>query len=156
MIGVSQISAIRRTVHCVLMTLEGWVVFEALYDGQLTILRALPPFDARGFAQGMMDDITLIFLAPAVPEQMLGHDADQGFICRWEAEDGAVQDNVFSPDGPWEIRRYDRRHRLIRKVAASAGNDPLSADPVAQRITLKAWGLMSYDLTLTLVDAQPL
>jgi len=156
MMGVSQISSARRTIHSVLLTLEGLVLFEARYDGQLTILRALPPFDGQGFAQGMMDDIMLIFLAPAEGKQVLGHQRDHAFVCRWNSGDGMVQDNVFFPDGTWEIRRYDPRHRLVRKVASSAGSDAGAAGPVPRHITLKAFGMLGYDLNLTLVEAQRL
>ena len=105
------------------MTLEGMVMFEARFDGQVEVLRALPPFDAQGFAQGMMDDIMLILLAPKTAPQVVGRLSQnaQDLVCRWQQADGSFQDNVFQEnvcetDRGWEIRRYNDRKRLVRRV----------------------------------------
>ena len=52
--GVVVLSTREKTIHCVLMTLEGMVLFEAQNDGQATIVqRALGPFENKPFAQGV-------------------------------------------------------------------------------------------------------
>ena len=47
--GVTVISSRDRIAHCVLMTIEGLVVFDARYDQELVINRAVAPFDREGF-----------------------------------------------------------------------------------------------------------
>ena len=161
MMGVSQIVSIDRSIHCVLLTLEGTVMFEARYDGAIEVLRALPPFDSGAFAQGIFNDIMLVLLAP-VDEPLIvgylgGRDGEKELICRRQASDGTVQDNMYTSASAWEIRRYNADHRLVRRVRSGIGQtDFVGKTPVPPIIELKAYGLFGYELELTLVDAQPL
>ena len=66
-LGIIQISSEQRTFRCVLMTIEGLVLFEADFDGAVTIQRAIPPLDKPGMAEGMLQDISLLFLHPNSP-----------------------------------------------------------------------------------------
>ena len=50
LMGLTIISSSNRTARCVIMTLEGFVVFDALYDKQITVKRAIAPFDSEVFA----------------------------------------------------------------------------------------------------------
>jgi hypothetical protein len=63
--GVTELSSDPERIHAVMMTIEGLVLFDALFDGKLTINRGVAPFDSREFAEGLMDDIRLIFFKPA-------------------------------------------------------------------------------------------
>jgi hypothetical protein len=64
LMGLTVISSSDRTARCVIMTLEGFVVFDALYDKQITVKRAIAPFDSEVFANGLIEDINLIFFKP--------------------------------------------------------------------------------------------
>ncbi len=50
MMGLTVISSRLRTTRSVIMTLEGFVVFDGEYDQHLIVHRALPPFDSPHFA----------------------------------------------------------------------------------------------------------
>ena len=73
-IGVTLADPFTRSVSCAIVTAEGMVLFEAesTPDG-IKVNRALPPFDSESLAKNMIEDIKLIFLAPAgkIQEQRL-------------------------------------------------------------------------------------
>ena len=155
LMGVVQVVPAARRLHCVLMTLEGLVLFEADCGRQVNILRALPPFDDRGFAQGLIDDIRLIFLAPERASRTAGALADGSPVCRYRLENGDVHDLVQTGGG-WELRCYRKGRTLIRTLVAQKAAPRDAGSPMPAHLTLTAPGMLGYDLTLTLVDAQRL
>lgn len=154
-LGIVQLSSEQRIFHCVLMTIEGLVLFEADFEGAVTIQRALPPLDKPGMAEGIVQDISLIFLAPEQPCITAGLSKDAAWICRYTCTGHGHEDVVLQPDGIWEIRRYDQHHRLMRTVAPMA-NEDLHAGELPCRVVLKAYGLGGYELRMSLIEAIPL
>ena len=63
-IGITVADPATRFVSCAIMTAEGMVLFEAEATPLLKVIRALPPFDSKNFAENMINDIKLIFFAP--------------------------------------------------------------------------------------------
>ena len=153
-LGIVQLSS-ERTFHCVLMTIEGLVLFEADFDGAVTVQRALPPLDKPGMAEGMVQDISLLFLAPEQPCIAAGLSKEAAWICRYPSTDQGHEDIVLQPDGLWEIRRYNQNHRLMRTIAPMAKED-LHAGGLPSRVVLKAYGLGGYELRMSLIEAVPL
>jgi hypothetical protein len=154
-LGVIQLSSQQRTFHCVLMTIEGLVLFEADFDGAVTVQRALPPLDKPGMAEGIVYDISLIFLAPQQPVETAGVSEDAGSICRYPAADRGVEDVALKQDGLWEIRLYNQSHRLTRRVSAMSNQDP-NAGGLPSMVVLKAPGALGYTLKMSLIEATPL
>jgi len=154
-LGIVQLSSEQRTFHCVLMTIEGLVLFEADFDGAVTIQRALPPLDKPGMAEGIVQDISLLFFAPEQPCTAAGLSKDAAWICRYPYADQGQEDVVLQPDGLWEIRRYNQSHRLMRTIAPMAKED-LNAGGLPSRVVLKAHGLGGYELRMSLIEAVPL
>ena len=97
------------------MSIEGLRLFEAHDDGTLTIRRALPPFDRPALADGMMQDIRLIFFRPEAPPLLSGTMPSGEPGCRYTLADG-IEDIVRKPSGEMVIHRYDGKNRLIRRV----------------------------------------
>jgi hypothetical protein len=151
MMGLTVISSRLRTTRSVIMTLEGFVVFDGEYDQQLSVHRALPPFDSPHFAAGLMDDIRLIFLEPNGPLIDFGELAKGSVVCRHAAPDGGTVDIVLQPDGSWELRRYDPAQRLARTVRSLPGAGSKAGFPEA--LELAARGDQTYKLVMRLVDA---
>lgn len=114
--GVTVISSREKSAHSVLMTIEGLVVFDARYDGQLVINRAVTPFDKEGFAAGLISDIQLIFFMPEGPLLETGNDQDGASVCRYQNPDGHIIDLVLDADHTWHIRQYNAQQRLSRTV----------------------------------------
>jgi hypothetical protein len=155
MIGASRICSAERSIHCVLMSLEGLVLFEADYDGGISVRRAVGPLSRDGFADGLIQDILLIFFAPQGELQCIGRLADGSGVCRYAAAGNQTRDIIALPRGGWQIRAYDARKRLARTVTYAA---PESGSPggLASRIELQAHGLAGYRLEMTLVEAHRL
>ena len=137
------------------MTIEGLVVFEADFEGAVTIRRALPPLDKPGMAEGIVQDISLLFFAPEKPCITAGLSKDAAWICRYPYADRGQEDVVLQPGGLWEIRRYNRSHRLMRTIAPMA-REALHAGGLPSRVVLKAHGLGGYELRMSLKEAVPL
>ncbi|MGA3114413.1 MAG: hypothetical protein ABSF90_08265 [Syntrophobacteraceae bacterium] len=154
-LGIVQLSSEQRTFHCVLMTIEGLVVFEADFEGAVTIRRALPPLDKPGMAEGIVQDISLLFFAPEQPCITAGLSKDAAWICRYTCADHGQEDVVLQPDGLWEINYYNRGHRPMRTIAPMARED-LHAGGLPSRVVLKAHGLGGYELRMSLIEAIPL
>ena len=156
--GVTVISSRDKSAHCVLMTIEGLVVFDARYDKQLVINRAVAPFDNEGFAAGLISDIQLIFFMPQGPLAEIGNDPNDASVCRYQNPDGRIVDLVINADHSWHIRHYNAQQRLSRTVDAfftkpkSDGNGPDFPD----RLELSAHDAAGYTLIMDLVEAIPL
>ncbi len=149
--GVTVFSSGLRTHRSVIMTFEGFVVFDAEYDGRLIVHRALPPFDSPHLADGLMEDIRLIFFKPSGQVVAAGKVNGGATVCRHETPDGGRIDIARTRAGQWELRRYDSEGLLARTVR------PLAAPGEGERfpgtVVLTAYGEQGYKLTLTLVEA---
>jgi len=151
MMGLTVMSSRLRTSRSVIMTLEGFVVFDGEYDQQLIVHRALPPFDSPHFAGGLMDDIRLIFLEPDGPVIGFGEVANGSVVCRHAAPDGSTVDIGLQRDGAWELRRYSPAQRLTRAVRVLPGARNDAGFP--ETLELTAYGDQTYKLVMTLVEA---
>ncbi len=149
LMGVTEISSDSGRIHAVMMTIEGLVLFDGVRNGQLTINRSVSPFNTRAFAEGLMEDIHLIFLEPDGETVSSGTTEDGYKVCRF-LRNGDIVDVMLQPDNVVEIRKY-RNSRLIRKVIAD--KTPISA---AKNITLTAYGAPGYRLNLRLISAEQL
>jgi hypothetical protein len=153
--GITVISPVTETIDCVIMTLEGFVLFDARYDQGLITNRAIAPFDRIEFAKGLMDDIRLIFFKPDGPLIGSGILEDGSPVCRYQDFEGKTIDIITFPDNSWEIRQYGKDLRLARTVTASspkkAGRSGQQVVP--DRLELKVHGLLGYELSMNLVSA---
>ena len=147
--GVIDLSPRSPSIHCVLMTLEGMVIFEAVDDGRLEVRRAFGPFDSDDFARGVMEDIRLLFLEPDGGILETGA-FDQGvFGCRYRAGRNRVVDLIRLADGGWRMNQYNQEGQLLRSVTA----DDVDSRGIASRMTLVAQGRHRYTLSMKLVEA---
>lgn len=153
LVGVMVLSAPERSIQCALMTIEGLVLFSARYDGRLTVERAVDPFDQPGFADGLIDDLILIFLAPETAGRY-GRTADDDLICRYPHADHQITDIVVRDPDHWIINRYDDQGRLLRRV--SAEREDAGRSGIARHITLESRSASDYRLALTLIEAVPI
>lgn len=158
LMGLTVLSSRERSAQCVIMTLEGFVVFDARYDGQITIERAVAPFDNHAFAQGVMADIQLIFFKPLADEISIGAVSDTVTACRHFLPNGNVIDLVNPVNNHWETRLYRSNHRVMRIVQSMIKDKPPGENltGIADKIELTALGTPGYKLTLDLVEAIPL
>jgi hypothetical protein len=155
MMGLTVISSRARTARCVIMTIEGLVLFDAQYDRQVTINRGIPPFDSVDFAKGLMNDIELIFFRPQGSLIRSGTLRDGSSVCRYQNADGHVVDLITHSDDSWELKQYTKYFGLIRTVKASPGKTGGNFDSmgVPARLELRANSSPGYMLVMDLVEA---
>jgi len=158
LMGVTRLSSQKRSFQCVIMTLEGFVVYDARYDGTIRVERAVAPFDNQAFARGVMTDIQLIFFKPLANEIALGTLSDGAVVCRHTLDDGRVIDVAKPEHRQWETRLYGPHHRLKRVITLINNENPdqKSLIGIADKIELTAKGTPGYKLVLDLVEAIPL
>jgi hypothetical protein len=151
-LGVSVIDG--PIIHCVLMTLEGLVLFEARFDGELVVKKAVPPFDGKGFASGLLADIRLIFTPPPDGETEYGRLANGDAVCRHAGSGGMLTDIVLQSKG-WEIDRYTSARTLTRRVRGSMPRTPDADAPwqTPSLLELTATDPKGYHLRLRLISA---
>jgi hypothetical protein len=152
--GVTVLDSRERTIESALLTVEGFVLFSGRYDGALTVDRAITPFDRPEMAEGLMDDLRLLFFTPQGALCRSGRMAPEERICRYCQSDATI-DILVRFDQTRQIRQYDARHRLKRTIdieTMTAVDDV----PFAKKLTLKRGGFMGYQLKLTLLEAIPL
>jgi hypothetical protein len=158
LMGLTVISSANRTAHCVIMTQEGFVLFDAFYDEEISVERAVAPFDSEAFAKGLISDIQLIFFTPNGSPSETGYDKDGASICRYHIPDGRLVDLVMLGDRSWKIRQYSRQTRLERTVSAFSNQQYREENrhAIADRLELTACGAAGYSLIMDLIEAVPL
>ncbi|MBI5556872.1 MAG: hypothetical protein HY885_04490 [Deltaproteobacteria bacterium] len=142
---------------CALLTIEGFTLFEAVCrgDGAVEVRRAVSPFDKPGFAEGLMRDVRMIFLAPATDNVRYGWLAGHVPVCRFTGADGLITDIMPAVAGCWRINTF---------TPALAGNRSLIGRscrkiddiPIPAYLELKDSGQADYTLKLTLLTAENL
>ena len=153
LMGLTVISSSNRTAQVVIMTLEGFVVFDALYDKQITVKRAIVPFDSEVFSNGLIEDINLIFFKPSGSIMASGFLKSGAAVCRYQKPGGRIVDIISHGEDNWEIKQYLPDFRLARIVKSIYLAD---LKGIADKIELIAHGSPGYALVMDLVEAIPL
>jgi hypothetical protein len=152
MLGVLRVDPAARAVICNLLSPEGWLLVDAEACGAKTVVRrAVPPFDDPAFMRGLLEDIGLVFLAPEGPCREAGADRAGARLCRYPLAGGGLTEALLLPAGGWEIRRYDRAGRLVRRAELPP------AEPKGMPLTmhLSAPGPLGYQMDFKLLAADP-
>jgi hypothetical protein len=153
--GVTVLDSRKGTLDSALLTVEGFVLFRGRWDGKLTVDRAIRPFDRPAMAEGLMDDLRLLFFAPQGRLCQSGQMAPGERVCRYCQTDHTTIDILVRFDGTRQIRQYDAHHRLRRTIDIQAMT-AVEGVPFAKKLTLKRLGVLGYQLNLTLLEAIPL
>jgi hypothetical protein len=154
-----------RSLSCALMTVEGLTLFEArsAEAEELEVLRALPPFDNREFAGGLMRDVRTLFQPPRGLGQY-GTLVDGTTVCRYNAGQ-TITDILPRTDGCWQLFTYDeksslrtdpyREHRQTRAITARFC-ERTGEVILPRRLDLSGFAPSAYTLSLRLLSAEPL
>lgn len=158
MIGVTIIHPAEEKINVAILTVEGAVLFEAIYDKTLDVLRASPAFDSPGFAEGLIEDIRLMFFSPRNPPVETGVVEADETICRYEADSGEIIDIIQKRENLWRILRYDRKSRLLRTVEAWFPDRTYmyNRQKHPEKYTLRSVRPVEYKLDFELISAEPL
>lgn len=149
-IGVLLADPRSGSFRSVLMTLEGWVLFDIESGTVPTVHRAVPPFDAPAFARRMAEDIGLAFLAPGGEPALWGQE-ESGFRgCRFTRPGGGFVDVLRDEGGAREIRLYGSGQELLKRVKI-----PILERPgLAGELEIRGEGWPSYALRLRLIESE--
>ena len=159
LMGVVNIHPRPRAIHCVIMTLEGLVLFEADHTSEaFTIHRAIPPFDSQTLARGLVSDIELIFFKPQGRLAAWGKLENKNTILRFSEPESKTIDITISPDRTvWTQNVRTHSHRIKRCVKYLFSQPPTATNSQVfifpKSITLTAAFPSRYTLTMTLTDA---
>lgn len=156
-IGVTSLAG--DEITCVLMTIEGFTLFEATFkEGKgLEVKRAVPPFDKPAFAEGLMRDVQMIFLAPSAKTMRYGRSADNASVCRYTGIDGRILDILPTVDDCWQIKTYTSALIMDRSIVGRSCKkmgDSLILIP--EHLELRGFGQAGYTLKMTLIHAESL
>ena len=156
-IGIMDISSDLETIHCIIVSIEGLVLFDGVYKGEVVINRGIQPFDSREFAKGLMNDIRMVFFRPVGKLTGTGVLSNGSHVCRYRNDAMTIVDVIIDPNHGWEIRQY-RNGNLNRSVKAYLKERAIDGVRKAfpGRIELSVNEDPGYALTLRLIRAEPL
>jgi hypothetical protein len=148
--GVTVVNPQAKAVRSAIITLEGFLLFDAEYEKEITIHHALPPFDGKDFSEHMMEDIRLVFLPPEGRLEDAGVIEDGSSLCRYEVGEGGILDVIVHRDDAWEIGTYSSPYERVRKIRAFDLKKGIPG--ILELTTFKG---RTYALKMTLLDAEP-
>jgi hypothetical protein len=150
MLGIIKGDPASRKLHTVLLTPEGFILFEAEQnEDTISVLKAVAPFDSPAFSRGLMADVNLLFFPPRGELSKWGTTADGAVLCKWESPDGYREWITFST-----VRRISLRDRHGDLVKEAVLDAPF-VKGLASQMELRAHKPAPYRLKLTLLSGTP-
>lgn len=150
MTGLTLLSSEREQFRSVMMSIEGLVIFDGVYDkGEISIARGIPPFDSPNFAKGLLDDVRLMLLRPQGECLETGLKERGIPVCRYDKRDGIITDVEIHPDGVCVIRQYAKKS-LRRTICTRPGSNPA----IPEETELVFHGAVGYSLHLKLLESE--
>ena len=146
LLGVTKGDTAGRNLHTVLLTPEGFILFEAEQrEDTISVLKAVAPFDSPAFARGLMEDVSLLFLPPEGRPSKWGRRADGAILCQWESPDGSRREITLSTVRKISVR--DSHGDLVKEALLR----PPFVEGLASRVELRAYKPAPYRLMMTLL-----
>ena len=152
LLGVTKGEPSERTLQSLLLSPEGFVLFDAerREDG-VVIRKAVPPFDSPAFASGLAEDVTLLFLRPKAKPTAWEKEKNGTMICKWKGPDNSQTEITGSMDRSWQILRSDEYGEVTKEIVLSG---PF-LNGLASRIEYRGFKPVPYTLRMTLIQAPP-
>jgi hypothetical protein len=151
--GVTVVDPTTRRIRAVILSVEGIVLFDASREaGTTTVHRAVPSLDHKGFPEGLMHDVDLMFLAPEGGPAETGQNSEGNPVCRWRSESGTTTDVAGTGETNQRILQYDPDNTLRREVEMEGETGAF----LAGRARLSFHGLVGYGLDLNLIEFEAL
>jgi len=152
LLGVTKGEPSERRLQSLLLTSEGFILFDAeLRGGEMAVRKAIAPFDSPAFAGGLMEDVSLLFLPPRMKPTGWEKKTDGTMVCNWEGPDDSHTEVTGSMERGWRILRRDRYREVIKEVILKG---PF-VNGLASHVELHGSEPASYKLRMTLVQHSP-
>jgi hypothetical protein len=151
LIGVTKGEPSERRLQSVLLTPEGFILFDAeRWIKGISVRRAVAPFDSPDFARGLIEDVSFLFLPPAGKPATWRKETNGTVTCKWENPENSTE-ITGSMDNGWRILRRDKYGEVIKEVVLSG---PF-LNGLASRIEYRAFKPAPYRLSMTLIQTSP-
>jgi hypothetical protein len=152
LLGVTKGEPSERRLQSLLLTPEGFILFDAeLSEAGIAVRKAVAPFDSPAFARGLMEDVSLLFLAPQGKPTAWAKETDGTMICNWEDRDDCHTEISGSMESGWRILRQNKKGKIIKEIVLKG---PFF-NGLASRVELRAFKPAPYSLRMTLVQPSP-
>ncbi len=151
LIGITKGEPSERRLQSVLLSPEGFVLFDA--ERRITgisVRRAVAPFDSPAFARGLIEDVSFLFLPPAGKPTTWGEEPNGTMICKWENPENSTEVTELM-DKSWRILRRDKNGEVTREVILTG---PFQND-LASHMEMHASKPTPYTLKMTLIQTSP-
>lgn len=161
-IGIINVYPETGKIKCVIMGVEGVVIFSGEYDREPVIHKAVPPLDSMKFAGALFEDIRLAFLPPAGQVIQTGTLSSGIPVRRYELnEDKGYVDLIFPEEGRLKIKKYSRRKKRLKTIDACYAPRceflfPGKAGAGPVRLEIIHHGILGYRLELMLIRTEAL
>lgn len=152
LLGVTKGVPSERRLQSVLLTPEGFILFDAeLRDGEMAVRKAMAPFDSPAFAGGLMENVSFLSLPPRLKPTGWEKKTDGTMICNWENPDDSATEITGSLESGWRILRRDKYREVIKEAILKG---PF-VKGLASHVELHASEPASYSLRMTLLQPSP-
>jgi hypothetical protein len=150
LLGITKGDPAARKLHTVLLTPEGFVLFEGIqHEDAVSVLKAVAPFDSSAFARGLMKDVNLLFLQPTGQPSRWGRTGNGTILCQWERSDGYREEITLSKDA--RISLQDRHGDPVKEAVL---HGPFLKG-LASQMELRVRDPAPYRLKMTLLPGTP-
>lgn len=145
-------------IKCVIMSIEGLVLFSGQANGEIRVKRAMGPFDNEKFAERLFADIRQVFLPPRGLMVAAGENPDNNPVCRYLLDDGGFLDVVQLNPNHAQIIEYSPGRKktqtvsVTRALGESGDEDGLRP---ADTIVIQRHGVLGYRLELERMEQNP-
>ncbi len=151
LIGVTKGEPSERRLQSVLLTPEGFILFDAERRIKgISVKRAVAPFNSPAFARGLIEDVSFLFFPPAGKPTTWGKDTNGTLTCKWENPKNSTE-ITGSMDKGWRILGRDKHGEMIKE--AVLGGPFLNG--LASQIEYRAFKPAPYTLKMTLIQTSP-
>lgn len=159
-ISVTRVTPQSGRIKCVIMSIEGLVLFSGQANGEIRVERAIGPFDSDKFAKRLFADIRQVFLPPRGLMVAAGKNPDNHPVCRYFSDDGGFLDVVQVAADHAQIIEYSQGKKKRQSVSLTWEQIPEASDsPVKNgppdKIVIRRHGVFGYRLELERIEQNP-
>lgn len=153
-IGVTVVDPDERSIHAVMMSVEGLVLFDINYkNNNVNVNRGIPGMqsvDSIEFARSLMEDLKLIYFKPGCGITEAGQLSGK-YTERYKCNEETVID-IIEEGRTVKINKYDSSNSIVRVVNIFSINN----NGLPELLELTAPGIFGYSLYMKLVNSEQL
>lgn len=157
-ISVTRVTPQSGKIECVIMSIEGLVLFSGQANGEIQVERAIGPFENEKFAERLFADIRQVFLPPRGLMVAAGKNPDNQPMCRYLLDHGGFLDVVQAGPNHVQIIEYNPGRKKTQTVSVTrAPGESGDEDDLrpADTIVIERHGVLGYRLELERIEQNP-